>query len=162
MVETQQRDDVGHADDRAVDAGLPLPNGLGRHDNDHMFSFYLATPAGFQIDVGHGARRIVEPWSDDRRYDRISAWATTPSPRPRDPDAVTTQIVLTGTGVPHPRPGRAGAGTLVRYSDVALLIDAGGPRCCDRSRPASSPATCRRCSSCTCTATTSSTCPTWP
>lgn len=78
MVETQDRDDVGRAYDRAVAAGLPLPNGLGRHDNDHMFSFYLATPAGFQIEVGHGARRIVEPWSDDRRYDRISAWGHHP------------------------------------------------------------------------------------
>ncbi|HKY65982.1 MAG TPA: MBL fold metallo-hydrolase [Acidimicrobiales bacterium] len=38
---------------------------------------------------------------------------------------MTTEIVLTGTGVPHPRPGRAGAGTLVRYGDVALQIDAG-------------------------------------
>lgn len=32
---------------------------------------------------------------------------------------------MTGTGVPHPRPGRAGAGTLVRCGDVALQFDAG-------------------------------------
>jgi ribonuclease Z len=38
---------------------------------------------------------------------------------------VTTEVVLTGTGVPHPRPGRAGAGTLVRCGDVALQFDAG-------------------------------------
>ena len=38
---------------------------------------------------------------------------------------MTTQVVLTGTGVPHPRPGRAGAGTLVRCGDVALQFDAG-------------------------------------
>ncbi len=36
-----------------------------------------------------------------------------------------TEIVLTGTGVPHPRPGRAGAGTLVRYNDTAVQFDAG-------------------------------------
>jgi 2,3-dihydroxybiphenyl 1,2-dioxygenase len=78
MVETNDRDDVGHAYDRAVAAGLPLPNGLGRHDNDGMFSFYVASPAGFQVEVGHGARRIVEPWTDDRRYDRISAWGHHP------------------------------------------------------------------------------------
>lgn len=38
---------------------------------------------------------------------------------------MTTEIVLTGTGVPHPRPGRAGAGTLVRCDGVALQFDAG-------------------------------------
>ncbi len=38
---------------------------------------------------------------------------------------MTTEVVLTGTGVPHPRPGRAGAGTLVRCGDVALQFDAG-------------------------------------
>lgn len=38
-------------------------------------------------------------------------------------------VVLTGTGVPHPSPGRAGAGTLVRYRNgkkrIALQFDAG-------------------------------------
>lgn len=38
---------------------------------------------------------------------------------------MATDVVLTGTGVPHPRPGRAGAGTLVRCGDVALQFDAG-------------------------------------
>jgi ribonuclease Z len=38
---------------------------------------------------------------------------------------MTTQVILTGTGVPHPRPGRAGAGVLIRHEDVALQFDAG-------------------------------------
>ena len=38
---------------------------------------------------------------------------------------MATQVVLTGTGVPHPRPGRAGPGCLVRHGDVALQFDAG-------------------------------------
>lgn len=78
MFETNERDDVGAAFDRAWDAGLPIPNGLGRHDNDGMFSFYLQTPAGFQIEVGHGARTIGDDWDDDRRYTRISAWGHQP------------------------------------------------------------------------------------
>jgi len=85
MVETNDRDDVGAAFDRAFAAGLPLPNGLGRHDNDRMFSFYVAGPAGFQVEVGHGARHIVEPWTEDRRYDRISAWGHQPVERPTRP-----------------------------------------------------------------------------
>ena len=38
---------------------------------------------------------------------------------------MTTEVILTGTGVPHPRPGCAGAGTLVRHGDVALQFDVG-------------------------------------
>ena len=36
-----------------------------------------------------------------------------------------TTVTLTGTGVPHAVPGRAGAGALVRYKDVSLQFDAG-------------------------------------
>ena len=36
-----------------------------------------------------------------------------------------TIVTLTGTGVPHPAPGRAGAGALVRHGDIALQFDAG-------------------------------------
>lgn len=78
MVETKERDDVGAAFDRAWATDLAIPNGLGRHDNDHMFSFYVASPAGFQVEVGHGARTITDEWDDDRRYDRISTWGHQP------------------------------------------------------------------------------------
>jgi 2,3-dihydroxybiphenyl 1,2-dioxygenase len=88
MFETNERDDVGAAFDRAFASGLPIPNGLGRHDNDRMFSFYVQSPAGFQVEVGHGARLISEPWTDDRRYDRISAWGHQPvTPAGAPPDA---------------------------------------------------------------------------
>ena len=36
-----------------------------------------------------------------------------------------TRITLTGTGVPHAAPGRAGAGVLVQYKDISLQFDAG-------------------------------------
>lgn len=82
MFEANARDDVGAAFDRAWEAGLPIPNGLGRHDNDGMFSFYLQTPAGFQIEFGYGARVVDSDWDDDRRYDRISAWGHQPLRQP--------------------------------------------------------------------------------
>lgn len=78
MVELNERDDVGAAFDRLWATDLGIPNGLGRHDNDGMFSFYLRTPAGFQIEVGHGARVITDDWDDDRAYDAISAWGHQP------------------------------------------------------------------------------------
>lgn len=78
MFEARDRDDVGAAFDRAWATDLPIPNGLGRHDNDGMFSFYVQSPAGFQVEVGHGARTITDDWDDDRRYDRISLWGHQP------------------------------------------------------------------------------------
>jgi len=82
MVETHGRDDVGMAFDRAWASGRPIPNGLGRHDNDGMFSFYVTSPAGFMVEVGHGARTITDDWDDNRRYDRISAWGHQPLRQP--------------------------------------------------------------------------------
>jgi ribonuclease Z len=38
---------------------------------------------------------------------------------------MTTEVILTGTGVPLPRPGCAGAGALVRHGEIALQFDAG-------------------------------------
>jgi 2,3-dihydroxybiphenyl 1,2-dioxygenase len=78
MFEMNDRDDVGAAFDRLWATDLGIPNGLGRHDNDRMFSFYLQTPAGFQVEVGHGARVITEGWDDNRAYDAISAWGHQP------------------------------------------------------------------------------------
>jgi ribonuclease Z len=37
----------------------------------------------------------------------------------------TTSVTLTGTGVPHPSPGRAGPGVLVRHGETAFQFDAG-------------------------------------
>jgi 2,3-dihydroxybiphenyl 1,2-dioxygenase len=78
MLETNDRDDVGAAFDRALGTDLPIPNGLGCHDNDRMFSFYVTSPAGFQVEVGHGARVVTEDWDDNRRYDRVSIWGHQP------------------------------------------------------------------------------------
>jgi 2,3-dihydroxybiphenyl 1,2-dioxygenase len=78
MFETAEVDDVGAAFDRAFETGLDLPNGLGRHDNDGMFSFYVRSPAGFLVEVGHGARTVGADWDDDRVYDRISRWGHQP------------------------------------------------------------------------------------
>jgi 2,3-dihydroxybiphenyl 1,2-dioxygenase len=82
MLETNTRDDVGAAFDRAWASDLDISNGLGLHDNDRMFSFYVASPAGFLVEVGHGARTITDGWDDNRRYDRISVWGHQPLRQP--------------------------------------------------------------------------------
>jgi 2,3-dihydroxybiphenyl 1,2-dioxygenase len=82
MLETVSRDNVGTAFDRAWQAGLPIANALGKHDNDKMFSFYVVTPAGFQLEFGFGARTVEEPWNDNRLYDRISEWGHQPLASP--------------------------------------------------------------------------------
>lgn len=81
MFETNERNDVGAAFDRVWNTDLAIASGLGQHDNDQMFSFYVVSPCGFQVEVGHGAREIVEPWTDNRRYDQISAWGHQPISR---------------------------------------------------------------------------------
>lgn len=81
MFESNSRDDVGRAFDRVWASDLAIANGLGRHDNDGMFSFYVVSPAGFQVEVGYGGRRVADPWVDNRRYDRISLWGHQPLAR---------------------------------------------------------------------------------
>jgi 2,3-dihydroxybiphenyl 1,2-dioxygenase len=78
MFETNERDDFGAAFDRVWESELAIPNGLGRHDNDGMFSFYVESPAGFQVEVGHGAKVVGAGWDGNRKYDRISAWGHQP------------------------------------------------------------------------------------
>jgi 2,3-dihydroxybiphenyl 1,2-dioxygenase len=82
MLETVSQDNVGAAFDRVWNAGLPIANALGKHDNDKMFSFYVVTPAGFQLEFGYGARTVDDPWTENRRYDRISEWGHQPIASP--------------------------------------------------------------------------------
>jgi 2,3-dihydroxybiphenyl 1,2-dioxygenase len=85
MVETVSADNVGAAFDRAWNAEVPIANGLGKHDNDKMFSFYGVTPAGFQLEFGYGAVTVGDHWADNHRYDRISQWGHQPLSSPHHP-----------------------------------------------------------------------------
>ncbi len=58
MVEVSNIDQVGHAYDRMLAAGGRLMATLGRHTNDHMISFYVATPGGFALEYGTGGKVI--------------------------------------------------------------------------------------------------------
>jgi 3,4-dihydroxy-9,10-secoandrosta-1,3,5(10)-triene-9,17-dione 4,5-dioxygenase len=60
MVEAATIDDVGRAQDRCVDHGVPVLMGLGKHTNDEMISFYCETPDGFMIEFGWGGVRVED------------------------------------------------------------------------------------------------------
>ena len=66
LFELPEIDDVGRAHDRAVAAGLPITTSLGRHRNDGMFSFYVRTPAGFDVEVGCHGVLVDETWTPNR------------------------------------------------------------------------------------------------
>lgn len=61
MVEMKEIDDVGRALDRCVAAGYHISSSFGRHSNDGMLSFYVATPGGFDLEVG--CMGITPDWS---------------------------------------------------------------------------------------------------
>ena len=60
MLQVSSVDDVGMAHDRCADQGIPLAMTLGRHTNDRMFSFYLRSPSGFEIEYGWGADNVPD------------------------------------------------------------------------------------------------------
>lgn len=76
MLEVGSLDDIGFAFDR-VDADGLITATLGRHTNDHMVSFYAATPSGFEVEYGWGARSVDRSWAVVR-YDSTSMWGHKP------------------------------------------------------------------------------------
>ncbi len=58
--EVDDIDQVGYALERATRGGHPITATLGRHRNDRMLSFYMRSPAGFEVEVGCGARIVDE------------------------------------------------------------------------------------------------------
>jgi 2,3-dihydroxybiphenyl 1,2-dioxygenase len=57
MIEALSLDDLGRAYDAALERDLVRVT-LGRHTNDHMTSFYAASPSGFMVEFGWGGRSV--------------------------------------------------------------------------------------------------------
>jgi hypothetical protein len=47
---------------------------LGRHTNDLMYSFYLVTPSGFNLEFGYGGRSVDDATWQIAHYDAASIW----------------------------------------------------------------------------------------
>jgi 2,3-dihydroxybiphenyl 1,2-dioxygenase len=75
MLECRDLDDVGRALDRVPASGLRQTRSLGRHVNDRMLSFYMATPSGVQVEYGWGGLAVDDAtdWSV-ATYDVTSIW----------------------------------------------------------------------------------------
>jgi 2,3-dihydroxybiphenyl 1,2-dioxygenase len=74
MLQMRSLDDVGAALDRAFANDVRVVQGLGRHPNDQMVSFYCATPSGFECELGWGGRTVDDSTWEPTTYDRISDW----------------------------------------------------------------------------------------
>ena len=56
MVESNNFNDVAYTYELAKKMKIPIAVDLGRHSNDHQFSFYMMSPSGFLMEYGWGSR----------------------------------------------------------------------------------------------------------
>ncbi|MGK2882361.1 MAG: VOC family protein [Mycobacterium sp.] len=82
MVQTASLDDVGIAHDLCVDRNIPLAMTLGRHTNDRMFSFYVRSPSGFEIEYGWGAEVVDDEGWVVTHMQSPSIWGHRPGGAP--------------------------------------------------------------------------------
>lgn len=85
MLQMGSLDDVGAALDRAFARQVRVVQGLGRHPNDRMVTFYCVTPSGFECEIGWGGRTVDDATWEPSTYDRISDWGHQ-SPYRRPPE----------------------------------------------------------------------------
>ncbi|MDO8434167.1 MAG: biphenyl-2,3-diol 1,2-dioxygenase [Candidatus Binatus sp.] len=74
MLQTKSVDDVGSTLYLAQDKGVEIASSLGRHTNDHMLSFYMRTPSGFEVEYGWGARTVDDAVWHVQRHQAPSIW----------------------------------------------------------------------------------------
>jgi 2,3-dihydroxybiphenyl 1,2-dioxygenase len=74
MLEVAELDDVGRALDRLHRHKVHLSSSLGRHTNDHMVSFYAATPSGCDVELGCFGRRVDEEGYTAEQITADSFW----------------------------------------------------------------------------------------
>lgn len=84
MLQVQSLNDVGSTYDLCQEQEIPIMRGLGRHTNDHMVSFYLRTPSGFQVEYGWGGREVDDSTWQVQQHTKGSMWGhrSVPAPEP--------------------------------------------------------------------------------
>ena len=81
MLQAQGMNDVGATYDLVQDSEMQITRGLGRHTNDHMTSFYMKTPSGFDVEYGWGARTVDDVTWQVQRHEKGSIWGHRPVPQ---------------------------------------------------------------------------------
>ncbi len=74
LLQVKSLDDVGSTYYFCREQGVPIAGSLGRHTNDHMFSFYLRSPSGFEVEYGWGARVVDDATWQVQRHEAPSMW----------------------------------------------------------------------------------------
>jgi len=74
MLEVTQLDDVGRALERVRKQGVALSATLGRHMNDQMVSFYVKSPAGFDVELGTEGLMVDDARWVARESTAVSYW----------------------------------------------------------------------------------------
>ncbi len=74
MVEVEELDDVGRALERVRKHKVPLSATLGRHMNDEMVSFYVKSPAGFDVEYGCEGLQVDDTRWVARESTAVSYW----------------------------------------------------------------------------------------
>ena len=139
MVEAATLDDVGYAQDRCIDNGVPVIMGLGRHTNDNMISFYCETPDGFLVEFGwggaadrgpgrradvpdHETERVGPSAGPDQARPSLTTWSTTQ----RSAAASAGSLGIPSQGGPirscPPSPGRTWSSCCSTISDSATSV----------------------------------------
>src|SRR5262245_44445776 len=81
MLQTKSLDDVGATFYLCQDQDIPISRGLGRHTNDHMMSFYMRTPSGFDVEYGWGGRVVDDSTWQVQLHTAGSMWGHRPMSR---------------------------------------------------------------------------------
>lgn len=59
MLEYTELDDLGLSHDVVREQDIDVAIKLGKHSNDQAYTFYMATPSGWLLELGHGARKAM-------------------------------------------------------------------------------------------------------
>lgn len=78
MLEVPSQYNVGKAYDQCLETKQPISLTLGVHPNDKMFSFYVTSPSGFDIEFGACGMQIDDANWKVNTFDKLSLWGHRP------------------------------------------------------------------------------------
>lgn len=74
-LEVATLDELTLAYERCQRLGCKFVRGVGQHPNDKELSFYVATPSGFELEIGWDALTVNEDtWQEGMSYPNMSTW----------------------------------------------------------------------------------------